>query len=89
MVQGVDEGVLCLKITGEIPAKRPVLLQRGLVCLQIQPCLFRPEAAQKRMGKEPVLDRHFGGGPPGDALSNPVRLDQEAVYACFFQMVRA
>ena len=86
IVQGVDEGVLLLKVTVDILAQSPVLLQRSLVGFQIEPGPVCAEPPDQLVIDQPVLRGDLRRGVPGDAAADAVRLHQGVVHPCLGQL---
>ena len=86
-VAAVNISVPLLQIAVDIPGSNdaPVLLQGGSVGRGVLPGLLRAQGLNQFCIKQAVLAGEFGGGVPGLAAGNPLRLQDDDLPACLLQ----
>lgn len=85
----IDEGILLLESAVDLPAQPAVPPERGLVGLAIELRRLHAERADQPVVDQPVLAGDLGRRARGDAVHDPVRLDERAGHAGFRERVRA
>ena len=80
VIQGINVGVLLLKITVDIPAQFPVGVQGFQVGVEVHGRLLPAKALYQVSITQTMLGGELGRGVAGDSTCNGIGLQQEAVH---------